>query len=97
MALDTPRQLIRSLTFDNTVECSFEGPVGKESLLALPAVRDTRSEDGVHFLFTNDVSATLAGLMSITDERGQRVQSLQVRTATLEDVFISLTGRRLRD
>lgn len=97
MALDTPRQLIRDLAFDNTVECSFAGPVHRERLLALPAVRDARSEDGAHFLFTNDVSATLAGLMGITDDSGQRVQSLQVRTATLEDVFISLTGRRLRD
>jgi ABC-2 type transport system ATP-binding protein len=97
MALDTPRQMIRELAFDNTVECSFDGPVERERLMALPAVRDVRSEDGAHFLFTNDVSATLAGLMGLTDDNGQRVQGLQVRTATLEDVFISLTGRRLRD
>ncbi len=97
MALDTPRQMIRELAFDNTVECSFDGPVERKQLLALPAVRDVRSEDGTYFLFTNDVSATLAGLMGLTDDNGQRVQGLQVRTATLEDVFISLTGRRLRD
>jgi ABC-2 type transport system ATP-binding protein len=97
MALDTPRQLIRGLAFDNTVECSFAGAVGRERLLALPAVRDVRSEDGSNFLFTNDVPATLTGLMGVTDDGGERVQGLQVRTATLEDVFISLTGRRLRD
>jgi ABC-2 type transport system ATP-binding protein len=97
MALDTPRKLVRDLAFDNTVECSFDGPVERERLLALPAVRDVRSEDGAYFLFTNDVSATLTGLMGLTDDNGQRVQGLQVRTATLEDVFISLTGRRLRD
>ena len=97
MALDTPRQLIRGLAFDNTVECSFAGRVGRERLLALPAVRDVRSEDGSNFLFTNDVPATLTGLMGVTDDGGERVQGLQVRTATLEDVFISLTGRRLRD
>jgi len=97
MALDTPRQLIRGLAFDNTVECSFAGSVRRERLLALPAVRDVRSEDGSNFLFTNDVPATLTGLMNVTDDGGERVQGLQVRTATLEDVFISLTGRRLRD
>ncbi len=97
IALDTPRELVRGLAFDNTVECSFTGAVEREWLLALPAVREVRSENGVHFLFTNDVSATLAGLMGLTDDSGQRVQGLQVRTATLEDVFISLTGRRLRD
>ena len=97
MSLDTPRELVRGLAFDNTVECSFVGPVQRERLLALPAVRDVRSENGGHFLFTNDVPATLAGLMGITDDSGERVRGLQVRTATLEDVFISLTGRRLRD
>ena len=97
MALDTPRQLIRGLAFDNTVECSFAGTVERERLLALPAVRDVRSEDGSNFLLTNDVPATLTGLMGVTDNGGERVQGLQVRTATLEDVFISLTGRRLRD
>ncbi len=97
IALDTPRQLVRGLAFDNTVECSFAGSVKRERLLALPAVRDVRSESGTHSLFTNDISATLAGLMGLTDDNGERVQTLQVRTATLEDVFISQTGRRLRD
>ena len=97
MAMDSPRELVRGLDFDNTVECTFAGPVERERLLALPAVRDVKKENGAHFLFTTDVSATLAGLMGLTDGSGERVQSLQVRTATLEDVFISLTGRRLRD
>ncbi len=97
ISLDTPRELVRGLAFNNTVECSFAGPVQTERLLALPAVRDVRSENGAHFLFTNDVSATVAGLLDFTDDSGQRAESLHVRTATLEDVFISLTGRRLRD
>ena len=97
IALDAPRQLVRSLAFDSTVECSFGGEMERKRLLALAAVRDVRNENGGYFLFTTDVSATLAGLMALTDAGGQRAQSVHVRTATLEDVFISLTGRRLRD
>ncbi len=97
IALDTPRRLVRGLAFDSTVECSFAGPIEREHLLGLPAVRDARSEDGSYFLFTTDVSSTLAELTRLVDRQGQRLQSLHVRTATLEDVFISLTGRRLRD
>jgi ABC-2 type transport system ATP-binding protein len=97
MALDTPRQLVRSLSFDNTVECTYGAEVDIESLQALPAVHDVKREDGVHFLFTDDVSSTLAGLMEVRDGANARVRDLHVRTATLEDVFISLTGRRLRD
>jgi len=97
MALDTPRQLVRSLSFDNTVECSFGAELNIEALRALPAVHDVRRENGAHFLFTDDVSSTLAGLMEVRDAADARVRDLHVRTATLEDVFISLTGRRLRD
>jgi ABC-2 type transport system ATP-binding protein len=97
MALNSPRELVHSLASDSTVECRFAGTMEQERLRSLPAVRDVRSDDGAFFLFTTDVPATLAGLMGLTDENSQRVQSLQVRTATLEDVFISLTGRRLRD
>lgn len=97
IALDTPRELVRGLASDSTVECWFAGAMERERLLSLPAVRDVRRDDGGFFLFTTNVSATLAGLMGLADEDGERVQSLQVRTATLEDVFMSLTGRRLRD
>jgi ABC-2 type transport system ATP-binding protein len=97
IALDTPRELVRALAFDNTVECTFENPEDAERLRALPAVREVRNENGSYLLFTNDVSSTLADLMRMADAGDNRVHSLQVRTATLEDVFISLTGRRLRD
>lgn len=97
MAMDTPRQLVRALSFDSTVECGFAGTVRAETLDALPAVHDVKSADSSFILFTEDVAATLAGLMEVRDDAGARVKSLHVRTATLEDVFISHTGRRLRD
>ncbi len=97
IALDTPRRLVRSLASDSTIECIFEMPVPREELLGLPGVRDVRSEDGTNLIFSNDVSSSLAGLMRLAEGEGRRVQSLLVRSATLEDVFIALTGRRLRD
>jgi len=97
MALDTPRQLVRGLSFDNTVECGFSGSVPAGTLEALSAVRDVKSADSAFILFTDDVAATLAGLMEVRDDAGERVKSLHVRTATLEDVFISHTGRKLGD
>ena len=48
-------------------------------------------------LFTSDVSATLNSLVHASDDRGCPIKDLNVRSSTLEDVFILLTGRRLRD
>ncbi|MDP2949833.1 MAG: ABC transporter ATP-binding protein [Chloroflexota bacterium] len=97
IALDTPRQLVRSLDFDSTVECVLRGSFEQRDLLGLPAVRNVREEDGTAVLNTSDVPSTLTGLMRLGAEAGLEVQSLHVRTATLDDVFISLTGRRLRE
>jgi hypothetical protein len=39
----------------------------------------------------------MAGLMELAREQGIALQNLHVRGATLEDVFLKLTGRALRD
>ena len=96
IAEGTPKQLVHDLPFDNTVECSFGSAIDDARLLALPAVREVKRENGSYLLFTTDVSATVAGLMEF-GHGDDGVRNLQVRTATLEDVFISHTGRRLRD
>lgn len=97
MALDSPRELVRGLQFENTIEAQLEGDVCFDALAGLPAVRRARRGDGTYFLHTNDVAASLGGLIQMAGRDGFAVQALEVRTATLEDVFISLTGHRLRD
>ncbi|MDQ3553860.1 MAG: ABC transporter ATP-binding protein [Chloroflexota bacterium] len=68
-----------------------------ERLRALPAVARVVHEDGAVALYTRDVAATIGGLLEATREVGQEPQNLAVRRATLEDVFLDLTGRALRD
>ena len=97
IALDTPKALVRSLDFENTIECSLDGGVGEEDLRALPAVRGVRAQDGFYYLFTTDVAATLSSLMAVASRGEVGVRQLQVHTATLEDVFLAFTGRRLRE
>ena len=97
IALDAPRALVRSLASESTIEFGFPETAEREELAGLPGGRDMRKENGSVLLFTNDVSATLKALIRFADQKGQHISSLNVRTATLEDVFISLTGRRLRD
>jgi ABC-2 type transport system ATP-binding protein len=98
MALDTPHELIRRLASESTIECSFRGDSVSRTVLAeLPGVRDVRAENGSTMLFTSDVSATLNSLVHASDDRACPIKDLNVRSSTLEDVFILLTGRRLRD
>ena len=66
-------------------------------LAALPAVsRVTHDADEI-LLYTSDVAATIGALLALGEARGSEPQNLGVRRATLEDVFLDLTGRALRD
>jgi ABC-2 type transport system ATP-binding protein len=66
-------------------------------LAAMKAVSSVKHDDGVVLLYTSDVPATISDLLEAIEELGVEANNLTVRRATLEDVFLDLTGRALRD
>jgi len=68
-----------------------------EALQALPAVTSVKADDIEVLLYTKDVGPTIGALLALADARGLEPQNLAIRRATLEDVFLDLTGRALRD
>ena len=97
VALDTPRALIGQLTEEGSIECSLGDELPTDVLNDLSGVvRQERLEQTV-VLRSVDLNGTLVALLQLLTERGLPLNTLQVRTPTLEDVFLSLTGHRLRD
>ena len=68
-----------------------------ERMAAIPGVTSVKHEDGVVMLYTRDVPGTIGAVLATTEELGHEPANLAVRRATLEDVFLDLTGRALRD
>ena len=66
-------------------------------LASLPGVSKVVHEGDTIALYTADVAATIGGLLAAAAELGAEPSNLAVRRATLEDVFLDLTGRALRD
>jgi ABC-2 type transport system ATP-binding protein len=66
-------------------------------LAALPRVSSVKHDDGEVVLYTADVAATIGALLDLAEARRLEPQNLAVRRATLEDVFLDLTGRTIRD
>jgi hypothetical protein len=54
-------------------------------------------EDDEIVLYSSDVPATIGAVLGAAEELGAEPGNLGVRRATLEDVFLALTGRTLRD
>ncbi len=68
-----------------------------DRLAAMRAVTSVKHDDGVVLLYSSDVPATISDVLAATDAMGIEANNLTVRRATLEDVFLDLTGRALRD
>jgi ABC-2 type transport system ATP-binding protein len=73
------------------------GAPEEDKLQALPAVSRVTYEPEEVVLFTSDVPATLAGLLELNARARTEPANLMIRRASLEDVFLELTGRALRD
>jgi ABC-2 type transport system ATP-binding protein len=99
IALGSPKELVASLGAEDLVEFGFEDGVSlaDEDLQALPGVADVGREDGKVRLTSRHVHQTVPALMVLVEERGVLLNELVTHRASLEDVFLALTGRHLRD
>lgn len=97
IALDTPAELIRGLESDSVVEFSAESVDGAEfhRLSGVKEVRRTGEEQRSFLLLTDRLQETLSDLITWAREEGVALKDLRTRTATLEDVFLQRTGKRL--
>ena len=97
IALDRPRRLIAEHFSESTITFESDGEPDLDGLRRLPAVTIAASNDGTVELFSADISSTIGALLEYAAENEIRIADLHVRRATLEDVFLKLTGRGIRD
>lgn len=98
IALGTPAELIASLGADQVIEFTAGGAALDEAALArLPGVRSVRPKDGGFLLTVSEIGLALPGLLAELGREGIKLDQLTTHQATLEDVFVNLTGRMLRD
>ncbi|MGE5550894.1 MAG: ABC transporter ATP-binding protein [Bacteroidota bacterium] len=98
IALDSPRELINQHFNQRAVEFESERLAHDDSLGGLAGVTRVRANgDNMVTLYTTDAAATINELMRYSRQAQAPVEDLVVRHATLEDVFLKLTGRRIRE
>ena len=97
IALGSPRELIRLLGGTEVVELTCEGSVDEEGVRALPGVHAVRKRGEGLSLTVEQLHKTLPLLLEHLHTTGHTLTALATHHATLEDVFVNLTGRHLRD
>lgn len=97
IALDSPAGLVRTLGAGEIVELKVEGEFPLESVRRVPGVHRVEKREQQWILMVNDSTRTLPGILSTLSVQGMRVDSVSTHQATLEDVFVRLTGKGLGD
>ena len=97
IALGTPVELIRSLHAADVVELLSEPELSEEELRRLPGVSDVHRRGPNWALAVHSVTESVPPLLAAVEKAGARLAHLSTHRATLEDLFVSLTGRELRD
>ncbi len=97
IALGTPAELIRSLQAADVVELLSEPMLSEEELRRLPGVSDVHRRGPNWALAVHSVTESVPPLLAAVEKAGARLTHLSTHRATLEDLFVSLTGRELRD
>jgi ABC-2 type transport system ATP-binding protein len=99
IALDTPRALIRARCAEHVVTFSTApaGGIDVGTLRDMEGVLDARPDNGGFQLDVAQLHRAVPALLATLAGRGIELSALETHSATLEDVFVSLTGRHLRD
>jgi ABC-2 type transport system ATP-binding protein len=97
LEMGTVEELISKHYQERTVRFDRLDGLTHAELDALPAVTSVKEDGDEVLIYTRDPGKTVGALLDLADSRGLEPQNLAIRRATLEDVFLDMTGRALRD
>ena len=102
ISLGTPPQLIASIGGEHIVEFAITGHENGDGLdpalvTAIEGVHSHRVDAGVHQLSVRELHTAVPRIFAALTGQGLHLSEFRTHSATLEDVFVGLTGRNLRD
>ena len=97
IAQGTLDDLVRRLPAAHKLTLAVDGGLNADALAALPGVRQVTAEGGVWTVALDDLSRDAAPVLAWLATQPVTLRHLASERANLEDVFLALTGRALRD
>ncbi|MCH6560734.1 ATP-binding cassette domain-containing protein, partial [candidate division KSB1 bacterium] len=97
IAEGAPRELVAQLKIESCLEFSANGLFEVEELEKISNVTKVLVKGDDVELFSKNPHNSLLGLMELAKSKKSEIQNLHVRRPTLEDLFLELTGRSLRE
>jgi ABC-2 type transport system ATP-binding protein len=97
IALGSPKELIARLGGEHVIDFAITGAaVANDDLKQVACVNAVRTDADTFSLSVSEPHLAIPSLLAFLKSRGSELSTLTTRHATLEDVFVSLTGRHLQ-
>lgn len=97
IALGSPDELINEYASESIITFKLEPAVDTEIVAGIHGVASVHVENGGYHVTTPVPQETLIGIVAMAHERGVAADDINMKRATLEDVFLKITGRRIRE
>jgi ABC-2 type transport system ATP-binding protein len=97
IAVDKPEKLISQHFQEQAIEFELDQNIAEDELRKVTSVMNVLLEERKVTLYSSSIPTTIMSLMDLAKQKGIELTNLYVRRATLEDVFLKLTGRRIRE
>ena len=99
IALGSPDELVHKYFKESAVQFETEKTFSAESFQGLAGVTQVTIDNNEVVLYTKDIPATMSAILDFAKQKGLNgmLKNMNVRQATLEDVFLKITGRRIRE
>ena len=97
IALGTPKELIAKLDAPNIIEFSSEPALEEETMRGIAGCHGVTPRGDLWQLRVDSLAVAVPQLLAAVEGRGAKLKTLSTHAATLEDLFVHLTGRELRD
>ncbi len=99
IATGRPTELVASLGGAQRLDIGADGNVGAfvSAAISIPDVRDAKVVNGSVRLVVGDAAGTIPAVVQTAGSLGVHLNAIDIGTASLEEVFLQLTGRTMRD
>mgnify|MGYP000271244003 FL=1 len=97
IALGTPDRLIDEHVPYGVITFRLTPPLDLEAVRGIHGVESAAAENGSYRVTTPVPQETLIGIVAAAHEHGVKAEDINMKRASLEDVFLKITGRRIRD
>jgi ABC-2 type transport system ATP-binding protein len=97
IATDRPDRLVTQHFQEEAIEFELEQRIDEQIFQQVAGVTNVQLDNGKVIVYSSSVPVTISALLELAEHRSIQLTNLYVRRATLEDVFLKLTGRRIRE